>query len=563
MTTQNILPIIQTAHALTSLRESGFSFPAAISELIDNSIEAGSSRINCNFYQDVNGEIEEIATSDNGCGMSTDVLHGYPVVGRSTRYGSTEGIGKFGMGAKLGALNFCKKFGVYSRTDTSAPFKYVEFDLEEAMQLEQDGRGNEIGVQAPVVVTSIPEKFYDVVDEDTKTLVVWTKIDKLQAGKRSDNANALNDNLKEELSRIFRYFLFNGIEININGNSIGYFDPTMQLPASIQDAILTQYYHPESSTTKHFAPTVIAKDIDICRVGDEVATLTVVLYPNEIVRKSGMGGDNLAKALRVPHNQGRLSFVRNGREISYTQVPQIFGRGVLSTDRFIGIEVRFTPIFDQFFGVRHVKRGIEPYDIVRKEIREHLKTILPIASKAIQAQWNNEEQDIDFEKIEKAVARANALMLQVESEVQSLSDDQKASQRQALVDLAKEIGIEDFDSFAEKKMGKPYIIEVIDSAHNDFLDFKFLEHQVHIGINKNHLMYKNVWSPLYEISKQNASSVELMNPVDTANCALNALNIMLVCLAKTNTHTKGESVDFGEFVSNWGVNMDRFLREVK
>ena len=563
MTSQTILPIIQTAHALTSLRESGFSFPSAISELIDNSVEAGASCIKCNFYQNEAGVVEEIATADNGSGMDHDTLHGYPVVGRSTRYGSNDGIGKFGMGAKLGALNFCKKFSVYSRTSAADPFKYVEFDLEEAMNLEIDGRSNEIGVKPPVIVELLPSKFYDIVDDSTKTLVVWSSIDKLQAGKRGDSAIALSDNLKQELSRVFRYFLFNGIEININGSSIGFYDPTMQLPSSIQDAVLSHYYNPESATSKHFEPTIIAKDVEICRVGGESATLTVVLYPKEVVRKSGMGGDNLAKSLRVPHNQGRLSFVRNGREISYTQVPQIFGRGVISTDRFIGIEVRFTPIFDQFFGVRHVKRGIEPYDTVRKEIREHLKMILPIASKAIQANWNDEEQDIDFDKIEKAVARANALMLQDESEMQNLDDEQKANQRQALIDLAKEIGVEDFNAFAEKKLGKPYIIELIDSSHNDFLDFKFMDHQVHIGINKNHLMYKTVWSQLYEISKQNASSVELMNPIETANVALNALNIMLVCLAKTNTHSKGDIFDFNTFVGEWGCNMHKFLREVK
>ena len=52
-----------------------------------------------------------------------------------------------------------------------------------------------------------------------------------------------------------------------------------------------------------------------------------------------MGGDKLAHNLRVPENEGCLSFVRLNREVSYTTVPRIFGRAVSDKDRFIGIEV--------------------------------------------------------------------------------------------------------------------------------------------------------------------------------------------------------------------------------
>ncbi|MDK9790053.1 ATP-binding protein [Vibrio sp. D431a] len=559
-TNAEVLPIIQQAHALTSWRQSGFSFPASVGELVDNSIEAGASKIACYFYKGSDGLIEEIATSDNGSGMSESVLHGYPVIGRSTRYGSVSGIGKFGMGAKLGALTYCKKFVVYSREKGEDSFRKVEFDLELAMELEQDGRSGEIGVHRPVVVETLPEKYNNIVNEDTRTLVVWCKVDKLQAGKRPDSDIQISENLISEVGRIFRYFIYNGVEIEVNGNKVEFFDPIMQLQGSQQDRILTTYYNPESKFLNHYPATSYLKDIEICRLGDEVATLSVVLYPKEVLRKAGMGGDRLAKALRVPDNKGRISFVRNGREISYTHVPKIFGRAVLPADRFIGVEVKFTPVFDEFFGVRHVKRGVEPFDIVRKEIREHMQNILPVLASAIQTQWHGGES-IDFDEVEKIVQKANSIMLHAEHENGVLTEQERATQRDALMELAKEIGVDDLEGFAEKKLGKPYVIEVIDSIHNDFLDFRFMDNQVHIGVNRNHLMYKEVWEPLYTISKQNANSVALLNPVETANIALNALNIMLVCMAKTKS-LEGIS-EFDKFVKGWGLNMDRFLRQVK
>ena len=60
-------------------------------------------------------------------------------------------------------------------------------------------------------------------------------------------------------------------------------------------------------------------------------------------------------------NEGAISFVRLDREISYTTVPRILPGGVLTPDRYIGIEMSFSPDLDEYFGVRHVKRGVEPH----------------------------------------------------------------------------------------------------------------------------------------------------------------------------------------------------------
>ncbi len=73
--------------------------------------------------------------------------------------------------------------------------------------------------------------------------------------------------------------------------------------------------------------------------GDTTSTarLCVTLYPKQVLRKRGLGNDKLAKELRVPENEGRISFVRLNREISYTTVPRIFTTRVEDLDRFIEI----------------------------------------------------------------------------------------------------------------------------------------------------------------------------------------------------------------------------------
>src|SRR5438552_9920349 len=100
--------------------------------------------------------------------------------------------------------------------------------------------------------------------------------------------------------------------------------------------------------------------------------------------------------LRVPENLGSISFVRLEREINYTNVPRILPGGILDQDRFIGIEVRFAPELDDYFGVRHVKRGVEPRADLRDQIRKLLAKYIPEARERLQERWGKvarEEQE--------------------------------------------------------------------------------------------------------------------------------------------------------------------------
>src|SRR6185295_10539909 len=108
-----------------SLRDSGFSLPAALAEVIDNAIEARANNVRVRLDEAVVGgkkHVHRIVISDDGTGMSFDVLARYPQIGFSTRYMRTDTIGKYGVGAKLAALNFGTRLDVWSRTDAHGPW---------------------------------------------------------------------------------------------------------------------------------------------------------------------------------------------------------------------------------------------------------------------------------------------------------------------------------------------------------------------------------------------------------------------------------------------------------
>src|SRR5262249_21620002 len=150
--------------------------------------------------------------------------------------------------------------------------------------------------------------------------------------RRAPDANALRVEVERELSRIFRYFLRDGIRISVNEKELLPHDPLFVMDRTWADQVLKG----------HFEPHIITKG-EVIKVGDATAKLRVTVYPKEVVRQRLKGGDELAKMLRVPDNLGCISFVRLEREIAYTNVPKIFPRGVEDADRFIGIEVSFEP----------------------------------------------------------------------------------------------------------------------------------------------------------------------------------------------------------------------------
>ena len=109
--------LVNDGAALLSMRNSDFDANSAVGEVIDNSIQAGAKKVRLivNFKASKEEPITSIAFGDDGIGMSRDVLHRCLQLGYSTRYNDRGGIGRFGVGATLAAINQCKKIEVYSK----------------------------------------------------------------------------------------------------------------------------------------------------------------------------------------------------------------------------------------------------------------------------------------------------------------------------------------------------------------------------------------------------------------------------------------------------------------
>lgn len=577
--TQNRVPVVLSGQALRSLRDSGYSLPAALGEPVDNSLEADANVVQIWLQEakdrDGKKHIHRIVISDDGRGMDHDTLHHYLQLGFSTRYMSKNTIGKYGVGAKLAALNFGRRIDVWSRTDTAEPWLHVVFDLDDA--LEQEKAGEMVMIDEPDTAP-VPKELGEMVPDGTGTIVVWSKVDRLEEGRRAPDANALRVEVEKELSRIFRYFLHGGIKISVNGTDLLPHDPLFLMNGTWADKVLTEQprgmFDDGARTVQHQAKTggldhfgaEILYDEPL-KAGGSEAVLRVTLYPKEVTRQRGAGADKLAKALRVPENEGSISFVRLNREINYTNVPRLFPRGVVEPDRFIGIEVSFKPELDEYFGVRNVKRGVEPHDELRAELRKRLQKPLEIARLKLDERWGAvARQSRTHEGEHGPVVDAAKEVNRTLPKARAKGVESPAEEKRILEDLAQDVGHTDEAdkrAYLSRIKELPFVVESVDFPGTNFIDVQHLSGKVIIRLNTRHRFYREMWEPLRAVADRAAGTVSGEEAVRVARRTIEALTLLLIAYGKAESMEEDPHEQYGDLRAYWGQFLDTLLGKVK
>src|ERR1700722_1738970 len=392
-TSNQAVPLVLADRALTSLRASGHDYKSAVGEVFDNSLQANANNLKLRLFTEkkVLGKntkktevVERVAMGDDGIGMSKEILYHSLMLGYSSRYDDRTGMGRFGVGAKLGGISQGRRIELYSRQSASEPWLYTYIDLGEI----HNGTMNYIPEPSPA---QLPEDCADLVGTEHGTLVVWSKTDRLaerdSGGARQ--ASTVENELMNYTARTFRKFLDGGIEIQINGKRVRPHDPLF--------VMTTTRFHEDPVATvlvEESFPWEIPGHTD--RTGKVEVTIT--LLPEKFRPYRGAGGDQLAKERRIDENEG-VSILRAGREIFYgilsgVQPPT----DKVTIDRWIGIEIRFTPELDECFQVRNVKKGAEPINGLRDKLRDIIFKTVMTARKQVQSFWNEQAAVLQRER---------------------------------------------------------------------------------------------------------------------------------------------------------------------
>src|SRR5262245_22417982 len=95
-----------------ALRNIGYSFEAAVADIVDNSLDASSRSVQIRLITR-RGHPLDLAILDDGYGMSSPILREAMRFGADVQQEMSR-LGKFGLGLKLASLSQCRELRVFS-----------------------------------------------------------------------------------------------------------------------------------------------------------------------------------------------------------------------------------------------------------------------------------------------------------------------------------------------------------------------------------------------------------------------------------------------------------------
>ena len=219
--------IPSASRLMTSLRDIGYTAPAAVADLVDNSIDAdaATTRITVSFR----GADSFIRIADDGNGMTERVLDEAMRYGTRRRYGAAD-LGRFGLGLKTASLSQCRRMTVATRSTLRGRIRIRRWDLDHVQTHDRW----DLQTLTP---SECPPLLLEPLRKQIGTVVLWDRLDRMleyahpHGEKARKGLEALSDEIREHLSMVFHRYLekWNGGEqalgIIFNGEPLTAWDP--------------------------------------------------------------------------------------------------------------------------------------------------------------------------------------------------------------------------------------------------------------------------------------------------------------------------------------------------
>jgi Histidine kinase-, DNA gyrase B-, and HSP90-like ATPase len=522
--------IIALDRFIQATRDSGYKGTAsAISELVDNSIQANATRIDISVIAVSEREEDaiEISVLDNGCGMSPFTLRQALRFGGSTRFGDRSGLGRYGMGLPNASLSQARRVSVWtwqkavpvrqkssnsrSAQNLRAPTMYQSYlDVDEIVS------GALLEVPRPVLVKDLPAGCTG----PSGTLVSWTRCDRLDNRRVSTTVRKL----EAELGRRFRHFLWRSLRITINGKRLASFDPLyLSSHAEVHGArVFGEDLRYEVSTSANaFGQTAWVRVRFSELPVDEWHKL-----PNDEKRRLG-----ISKGAGV-------SVIRAGREVDYGW----FFMGTKHRENYDDwwrCEIHFEPELDEAFGITHTKQQIRPQahllEALTPDIELTARVLNGRARKAhlavksserfSAAEWMANERDHLLPPLpSKAKQNAEGLMRELERRHPILRRGRRSEGRVSRYSIV-EAAIKDMSFFTYVYDGDRLVLV----------------------LNPDHPFYRDIYQPLSD------------SAIDRDQQLRTKLELLLLAAARCEAATRGKQL--AQYRLDWSNTLATFLND--
>ena len=406
-TKENMVP--NEPHAailIDALQNIGYDNISAITDIVDNSIDAGSTKIHIQLEKE--NESLKITIIDNGKGMTKDVLDEALKLGSDTLHDGLSDLGKFGMGLSTAGLALANKTTVFTK---NADEDIVYKSMTDVNTIKHENAFVKWLCEADELDRM---RFEHLVNNESGTIVILEDC----IGIKQNEFSTLKGKVIKNLSRIFRKFM-DRTEFWVNDTKITPDDPLRLDNEEFSGTLISEDDY-----------DVKWKDIEgIERQGTvHIKIASLPECPRPVASKLGIN----------MKNQG-FSVVRNNREILFGYLPD--WEGIVrhnDLNRFRG-EISFSSDMDFAMGVNFRKNGIDMVDSIDNALRVQISPQI----KTVRKKYEPATETSDEEKKEHTLAQkiinkmSNTLTLpKVKKEIRNSKED-KNDERKENEDLPK------------------------------------------------------------------------------------------------------------------------------
>ncbi|ERP39062.1 ATP-binding protein [Chitinivibrio alkaliphilus] len=218
------------ARLIEGLRDTGYDFNTALADIVDNSVDAGATKIDIRINMDPDGDIL-VSVADDGCGMDEQALLNGMTYGAQGLV-DPKRLGKFGLGLKTASTAFCRRLSVITRSSGENSLVKATWDLDHVVNASEW----ELLLDVPIEFEE--DLLNEVAPSSSGTLVMWDKVDRMMknysepGGKHARNAlDRVVTGFRDHAAMVYQRFLnvtderSRNIKIILNGQTVAPWDP--------------------------------------------------------------------------------------------------------------------------------------------------------------------------------------------------------------------------------------------------------------------------------------------------------------------------------------------------
>lgn len=381
---------------ISALQHIGYENTVAICDIIDNSIDADSTRIQV-FIEEDNEKQLKIIIADNGIGMEYEVLDEALKLGSNSEHSQSADLGKFGMGLSTAGLSLANRTTVLTK-EINTPFL-----LKSVTDVDVIKESNDF-VKYIGSANQAEEVFFNtIVNNETGTVIIFEKC----SGITNKNIKQFANKLIKEMARIYRKYM-NRITFEVNGEKVLPYDPLMLDDVEFKSELFSDEDYEvrwKDNKTGEMKTGIVHVKLALLQV-----------YNEELQKNTDIN----------MKNQG-FSVLRNNREIAFGFVPKDWFTKHPNFNRVRG-ELSFDSELDEPMGVNFTKNGIDMVDSIDNSLRNDLLPQMRAMSNKTKKNAKVSKEEINSHKeAEKVINNKSKLLITpiVKKEKRDTNKDKK------------------------------------------------------------------------------------------------------------------------------------------